>query len=96
MAEVPVVTIDGPAASGKGTVARRVAQALGWHYLDSGALYRLVALKAMPSARLFSAARRRRKRTSDPLSSTSILAGMWNAWSSNCVTQLPLSLTVSP
>ena len=49
MAEVPVVTIDGPAASGKGTVARRVAQALGWHYLDSGALYRLVALKAMRS-----------------------------------------------
>jgi cytidylate kinase len=42
-----VVTIDGPAASGKGTVARRVAEHLGWHYLDSGALYRLVALKAL-------------------------------------------------
>ena len=47
MADVPVVAIDGPAASGKGTVARRVADALGWHYLDSGALYRLVALKAL-------------------------------------------------
>jgi cytidylate kinase len=44
---VPVVAIDGPAASGKGTVAQRVAAALGFHYLDSGALYRLVALKAM-------------------------------------------------
>lgn len=44
---VPVVTVDGPAASGKGTVAQRVAQALGWHYLDSGALYRLVALCAL-------------------------------------------------
>ena len=50
MAEpVPVVAIDGPAASGKGTVARRVAEALGFHYLDSGALYRLVALKALRS-----------------------------------------------
>src|SRR5687767_12885916 len=47
MADVPVVAIDGPAASGKGTVAKRVAAALGWHYLDSGALYRLVALKAL-------------------------------------------------
>ena len=44
---VPVVTVDGPAASGKGTVAKRVAQALGWHYLDSGALYRLVAFQAL-------------------------------------------------
>jgi len=43
---VPVVTIDGPGGSGKGTVGRRLAQALGWHYLDSGALYRLVALAA--------------------------------------------------
>lgn len=42
----PVVAIDGPAASGKGTVAARVAQALGFAYLDSGALYRLVALQA--------------------------------------------------
>ena len=37
---VPVIAIDGPSASGKGTVAARVAAALGWHYLDSGALYR--------------------------------------------------------
>lgn len=43
---VPVVAIDGPAASGKGTVAARVAATLGFAYLDSGALYRLVALKA--------------------------------------------------
>ncbi|HYN28134.1 MAG TPA: bifunctional 3-phosphoshikimate 1-carboxyvinyltransferase/cytidylate kinase [Burkholderiales bacterium] len=46
-AAVPVIAIDGPSASGKGTVARRVAQRLGFHYLDSGALYRLVALAAM-------------------------------------------------
>lgn len=44
---VPVVAIDGPSASGKGTVAARVAEALGYHYLDSGALYRLVALAAI-------------------------------------------------
>ena len=43
---VPVIAIDGPSASGKGTVASRVATALGWHYLDSGALYRLTALAA--------------------------------------------------
>ena len=43
---VPVIAIDGPSASGKGTIAIRVAQALGWHYLDSGALYRLTALAA--------------------------------------------------
>ena len=40
----PVITIDGPSGSGKGTIARRVAEALGFHLLDSGALYRLVAL----------------------------------------------------
>lgn len=44
---IPVIAIDGPTASGKGTVAQRVAQALGFHYLDSGALYRLVALQAL-------------------------------------------------
>lgn len=44
--DVPVIAIDGPAASGKGTVAARVASSLGFAYLDSGALYRLVALKA--------------------------------------------------
>ena len=43
---VPVITIDGPVGSGKGTIARRVAQALGYHLLDSGALYRLTALSA--------------------------------------------------
>jgi CMP/dCMP kinase len=42
----PVLTIDGPSGSGKGTIARRVAEALGWHLLDSGALYRLVGLAA--------------------------------------------------
>jgi cytidylate kinase len=41
---VPVITIDGPSGSGKGTVSRAVAKALGWSLLDSGALYRLVAL----------------------------------------------------
>jgi 3-phosphoshikimate 1-carboxyvinyltransferase len=45
----PVIAIDGPSASGKGTVAQRVAQALGFHFLDSGALYRLVALKTLRS-----------------------------------------------
>ena len=44
--EVPVVAIDGPSGSGKGTIARRVAESLGWHLLDSGALYRLVGLDA--------------------------------------------------
>src|SRR5688572_31690874 len=44
--KVPVIAIDGPSGSGKGTVAKRIAQQLGFHYLDSGALYRAVALKA--------------------------------------------------
>ena len=44
---VPVVTIDGPSGSGKGTIARLVATRLGWHLLDSGALYRLVALAGL-------------------------------------------------
>ena len=43
----PVIAIDGPSASGKGTVAQLVARELGFHYLDSGALYRLVALAAL-------------------------------------------------
>ena len=43
---VPVIAIDGPSASGKGTIAQLVAQRLGFHYLDSGALYRLVGLAA--------------------------------------------------
>jgi cytidylate kinase len=44
---VPVLAVDGPSGSGKGTVARRIAERVGWHYLDSGALYRLVALAAL-------------------------------------------------
>ena len=46
---IPVIAIDGPSASGKGTVAQKVAASLGFHCLDSGALYRLVALAAMRS-----------------------------------------------
>jgi cytidylate kinase len=45
--KVPVIAIDGPSASGKGTIAKRVAQALGYHYLESGSLYRLVALLSL-------------------------------------------------
>ena len=41
---IPVIAIDGPSASGKGTIAQRVARELGFHYLESGALYRVVAL----------------------------------------------------
>ena len=44
-----VVAIDGPSGSGKGTISRRLAAQLGWHYLDSGALYRLVGLAAARS-----------------------------------------------
>jgi cytidylate kinase len=46
MSGIPVVTIDGPSGSGKGTIARKLARTLGWHLLDSGALYRLVAVAA--------------------------------------------------
>lgn len=46
MSGAPVIAIDGPSGSGKGTIARRVAAALGFHLLDSGALYRLTALAA--------------------------------------------------
>ncbi len=45
-APVPVLAIDGPSGSGKGTVSRLVARRLGWHLLDSGALYRILALAA--------------------------------------------------
>ncbi|MBV1776781.1 (d)CMP kinase [Burkholderiaceae bacterium DAT-1] len=44
---IPVIAIDGPSASGKGTVAARVATRLGFHYLDSGSLYRVTALAAL-------------------------------------------------
>jgi cytidylate kinase len=47
LSTVRVVAIDGPSGSGKGTIGRLLAQKLGWHYLDSGALYRLVALAAL-------------------------------------------------
>ena len=46
MSALPIITIDGPAGSGKGTIALRVATILDWHILDSGALYRLVAFDA--------------------------------------------------
>ncbi len=46
-ASAPIVTIDGPSGSGKGTISRAVARHAGWHWLDSGALYRLVALEGV-------------------------------------------------
>lgn len=46
-AAAPVITIDGPSGSGKGTISHAVAAALGWHYLDSGSLYRLLAFAAL-------------------------------------------------
>jgi cytidylate kinase len=50
MKDVSVITIDGPSGSGKGTISRAVATSLGWALLDSGALYRLVALAARRAA----------------------------------------------
>ena len=47
MTGAPVIAIDGPSASGKGTIARRVADELSFHYLESGALYRLIALVSL-------------------------------------------------
>ena len=47
MTAAPVIAIDGPSASGKGTIARRVADELSFHYLESGALYRLIALVSL-------------------------------------------------
>ena len=47
---VPVITIDGPSGSGKGTISQYLAAKLGWHHLDSGALYRLLAYAALQQA----------------------------------------------
>ena len=47
MSDIPVLTIDGPSGSGKGTLAQRMAEKLGWHYLDSGAIYRVLAQAAL-------------------------------------------------
>ena len=47
MSEIPVITIDGPGGSGKGTIAALLAERLGWHLLDSGALYRVVGAVAL-------------------------------------------------
>lgn len=48
-AEVPVLAIDGPSGSGKGTVSRAIAKKLGWHFLDSGAIYRSLAVAVLRS-----------------------------------------------
>ena len=48
--KIPVITVDGPSGSGKGTLSRQIARSLGWHFLDSGALYRVLALAAMRHA----------------------------------------------
>jgi CMP/dCMP kinase len=50
MTRTPIVTIDGPSGSGKGTISRAVAVRAGWHFLDSGALYRLVGLAGLKGA----------------------------------------------
>ncbi len=47
MSEVPVITVDGPSGSGKGTISQRVARQLGWHFLDSGAIYRVLGLMVL-------------------------------------------------
>jgi cytidylate kinase len=47
MSSIPVITIDGPSGSGKGTIAQALARKLGWHLLDSGAMYRVLALYAL-------------------------------------------------
>lgn len=46
MSELPIITVDGPSGSGKGTISQRLAQHLSWHFLDSGAIYRVLGLMA--------------------------------------------------
>ena len=53
---IPIIAIDGPTASGKGTVAQLVASKLGFHYLDSGALYRIVGFASKEAGIAFSEA----------------------------------------
>lgn len=48
--QVPVLTIDGPSGAGKGTISRRLAKQLGWHYLDSGSIYRSLAIAVSKQA----------------------------------------------
>ena len=76
-----MIAIDGPAASGKGTIAEAVARALGFHYLDSGSLYRLVALKALRTGdgvrrRAGAGAARRRRSTCASATARSLLDGV--------------------
>jgi len=66
LTDCPILTIDGPSGSGKGTISRAVAQKVGWHLLDSGALYRLVAL----------AGARARLAADDPLAHAQLAARM--------------------
>jgi len=47
MPDIPVITVDGPGGSGKGTLSRKIANTLGWHFLDSGLLYRVLAFAAL-------------------------------------------------
>jgi cytidylate kinase len=54
MSSVPVVTIDGPSGAGKGTISQAIAKQLGWHFLDSGALYRLCGLACIKQSVPFS------------------------------------------
>src|SRR3990167_885905 len=49
MCDVPVITIDGPSGTGKGTLSYKLAKYLGWHFLDSGAIYRVLGIAAVKS-----------------------------------------------